>query len=228
MAKKTAVASGQSVNVWGSRSALKQQAYVDLKQLILAGDLPAGSVQSVRQLALRLEMSKTPVQAAIERLEAEGLLMLAPQQGVVIRELSIQDIANHYEIRQAIEPFVVRRLAGRLNELQIEILHQNLEAFRKCLSEMNLPGLRETDAEFHQHLCGFQHNQEIQRVMKQLRDKLHRVIFQVTNQFPERLHETYDEHKAIVESISSGDAEQAAHLMHMHLEQGLQRFLPKR
>ena len=106
------------------RAALKRQAYDDLKRLILAGELPGGSVQSVRQLAARLQMSKTPVHAAIERLEAEGLVTLAPQQGVVIRELSVHDIVNHYEIRQAIEPFVMRRLAGRLTETQIEQLRQ--------------------------------------------------------------------------------------------------------
>ena len=98
---------------------LKEQAYGDLKRLILSGELAAGTVLSVRQLASQLEMSRTPLHAAIERLEADGLVALAPQQGVVVCELSIQDIANHYEIRQALEPYVMRRLAGKL-ELGIE------------------------------------------------------------------------------------------------------------
>ena len=93
---------------------LKQQAYSELKRLILVDELAQGSVQSVRNLAIRLGMSKTPVHAAIERLEAEGFVALAPQQGIIVSEMSLQNIVDHFEIRQAIEPFVVRRIAGRL------------------------------------------------------------------------------------------------------------------
>ena len=118
------------------RVALKQRAYDELKRLILSGELAAGTVQSVRQLAAQLDMSKTPVHAAIERLEAEGLVTLAPQQGVVVRELSVRDIVSHYEIRQALEPFVMRRLAGRLTASQIDLLREN-QVRHRDLAEQN-------------------------------------------------------------------------------------------
>ena len=107
-----------------AQASLKQQAYLRLKRLILAGELKAGTVLSVRQLAAQLEMSRTPVHAAIERLEADGLVTLAPQHGVMVREMSMQDIVNHYQIRQALEPFVLARLAGRLSADQIRQLRR--------------------------------------------------------------------------------------------------------
>jgi len=55
------------------------------------------------QLAAELGMSKTPVHAALERLESEGLVTVSPQQGVVVRALSMKGIADHYEIREALE-----------------------------------------------------------------------------------------------------------------------------
>ena len=210
------------------RSGLKQQAYAELKRQIVAGELPSGSVQSVRQLATRLEMSKTPVHAAIERLEADGLVTLAPHQGVVVREMSIQDIINHYEIRQALEPYVLRRISGRLTASQIGQLQENLEEVRRCASAKDSAALMKADTEFHQLLCGFVGNDEITRVMQQLRDKVQRVVFRVAEQFPERVTETYEEHRAIVEAIVAGDAEKAAQLMYEHLGQGLRRFLPIR
>ena len=60
-------------------------------------------------------MSKTPVKAALERLESEGFIAVSPQQGIVVRELSVQEIADQYEIRGGAG--VVHRsapLAGRL------------------------------------------------------------------------------------------------------------------
>ncbi len=145
------------------RAALKQHAYAELKRQILAGELAGGSVQSVRQLAAQLEMSKTPVHAAIERLEAEGLVTLAPQQGVVVRELSLYDIVNHYEIRQALEPYVMRRLAGQLTAEQIKQLGRNISDLRRSAHEKNTEGFMDADAEFHQLLCGFFRNDEIAR-----------------------------------------------------------------
>lgn len=221
------------VNTAGSvvapqRAALKQQAYSELRRLILSDQLAAGTVQSVRQLAARLDMSKTPVHAAIERLEAEGLVTLAPQQGVVVRELSMQDIVNHYEIRQALEPYVMRRLAGRLTSPQIELLRKNLQELQEFTRQANSAGVMQVDAAFHQLLCGFLGNDEITRVMRQLRDKVQRVIYRAARQFPQRVAETYDEHLAIVESLVSGEADRAAELAHEHLERGLRRFLPNR
>ena len=210
------------------RAGLKQLAYQELKRLILAGELAGGSVQSVRKLAAQLQMSKTPIHAAIERLEAEGLVMLAPQQGVVIRELSVHDIVNHFEIRQALEPYVLRRLAGHLTEEQIEQLRQNLEKLHQCVDKKDSAAFMQVDAAFHQLLCDFFRNDEINRVMQQLRDKVQRVIFRIAEHFPERMGETHAEHHAIVESLVREDGEQAAHLMSEHLEQGLRRFLPTR
>ena len=208
--------------------ALKQQAYAELKRLILSDELAAGTVQSVRQLAVRLNMSKTPVHAAIERLEADGLVTLAPQQGVVVRELSVQDIVDHYEIRQALEPFVMRRLAGRLTLSQIELLRENLARHHAVVLRRQVAELMQVDAEFHQLLCGFLGNDEITRVMQRLRDKVHRVIYRLARKFPECITQSYDEHHAIFESLVNGDGPRAAELANEHLEKGLRRFWPDR
>ena len=214
--------------VASQRVALKQQAYAELKRLILSDELAAGTVQSVRQLAARLNMSKTPVHSAIERLESDGLVALAPQQGVVVRELSVQDIVNHYEIRQALEPFVMRRLAGRLTFDQIDLLEMNLAEHRTLSKKGQAAELIRVDTEFHQLLCGFLGNDEIIQVMQKLRDKIQRVIVRVAQQFPERIAESYDEHKAILDALVSGDGHRAAELADEHLEKGLRRFWPNR
>jgi DNA-binding GntR family transcriptional regulator len=207
---------------------LKQQAYLRLKAQILCGELVAGAVLSVRQLAARLDMSRTPVHAAIERLEADGLVTLAPQQGVVVREMSIQDIANHYEIRQAIEPFVMQRLAGRLSAEQVDQLRVNQSRHRVAAQRRQIAELIEADAEFHQLLCSFLGNREITLVMQHLRDKVQHVIFRVAQQFPDRVSESYTEHEAIFEALLEGDGRRAAELANEHLEQGRRRFWPDR
>ncbi len=208
--------------------AMKQQAYRELKQLILTEDLPAGTVQSVRQLAARLGMSKTPVHAAVERLEAEGLMTLAPQQGVVVCEMSLRDVVNHFEIRLALEPFVMRRLAGTLSQDQVQLLRENLSCYRDLASGGTSIELVRTDSEFHQLLCRFLANEEIVRVMQQLRDKVQRVIFRVGQRSPACLADVHAEHQAILDALVDGDGDRAGQAMYDHLDRGLERFWPRR
>ena len=73
-------------------------------------------------------MSKTPVKAALERLEVEGFITVSPQQGIVVRELSVHEIADLYEIRAALESYTLRAIAGRLTAEQVRRLRANLKA----------------------------------------------------------------------------------------------------
>jgi DNA-binding GntR family transcriptional regulator len=212
----------------GTRVAMKQRAYDELKRRILSGELPPGAVLSVRQLAADMNMSKTPVHSAFERLETNGFVTLAPQQGVVVRESSVEDIVNHFEMRQALEPFVAKRLAGTLQPQQAERLRENIAEHRKLCERGELDALIRADAEFHRLLCSFLGNAEITRAMSQLQDKVYRAIYQLARQFPFRVAKSCDEHESIFAALVSGDGELAARLVHEHLNDGLQCFWQKR
>jgi DNA-binding GntR family transcriptional regulator len=207
-------------------ASLKHQAYLKLKRLILSGELTSGTVLSVRQLATQLEMSRTPVHAAIERLEADGLVTLAPQQGVMVREMSMQDIVNHYQIRQALEPFVLRRLAGQLSGEQIQQLRENQSRYHKASRNQQMDEVVEIDAEFHRLLFTFFGNDEITGVLERLSDRIRRVIYRISQTSPDRMAESCREHQAILDALIDGDGEQAAKLASEHLERGLGRLWP--
>ncbi len=217
-------------NQSGRAPSLKNVAYSQLKQLILEGGAEPGTVLSVRQLADQLKMSKTPVQAALERMEAEDLVTFAPQQGVLVRHVSIEDISNHFEIRTALESFIVRRLAGRLTDEQIQRLEANLNAQHELAESGDVMGCVKNDADFHLLLCEFHGNQEFVKVMHRLRDRVFQVIFRIVKQFPNRITETYEEHRDIAQAIFDGDAdgdgERAAQQLVIHLRNGLKQFIP--
>src|SRR5690349_3749693 len=107
---------------------MKDIAYDNIKQLILAETFEPGAFLSERQLAARLKMSKTPIKSALERLESEGFLGISPQQGIVVQDLTLEEIADHFEVREALETYVARRLAGTLTVEQISRIRTNLAA----------------------------------------------------------------------------------------------------
>jgi DNA-binding GntR family transcriptional regulator len=211
-----------------ARAYLKDEAYARLKQRLLNSHYPPGSFLSERQLARDLGMSKTPVKAALERLEAEGYVSVSPQQGIVVRELSIREIADQYEIRAALESFVVRTVAGRLTPEQVARVETNLQAQADVRGTSDVPLGVDLDAAFHTQFVEFLGNQEIARVFGQLRDRMQRIVTRVFVLNPTRIEASYDEHVAIAQAVISGRGPAAADLIVAHLERGRQLILSPR
>jgi DNA-binding GntR family transcriptional regulator len=209
-----------ATNAARKRDLLQDKAYEELKKLIQDGTFPSGTFLSERLLADRLGMSKTPIKNALVRLDIEGFLSVSPQQGIVVREPSVHEIVDLFDIRTALETFVVRRLAGKLVVPQKAALKRNLKEQAEAARRSDVVALTSLDTDFHVLLCGFMGNLEIERVMWQLRDKLHRVILRVMRQVEGRSRTAVQEHAAIAGAILAGKGELAASLVEKHLEFG--------
>lgn len=85
-----------------------------LRRAILCGALPGGTRLVQADIADELSVSTTPVREALRDLVAEGLVMFRPHVGAVVRELSITELTELYDIRKALEPLAIRRAAERI------------------------------------------------------------------------------------------------------------------
>ena len=108
------------------RPLLRDRAYNELRALIVAGTLAPGSFLSERKLSDRLGMSKTPIKAALALLESEGFVLVSPQQGIVVREITAREVVDLFDVRIAVESYICRRLAGNLATEQEKQLRQQL------------------------------------------------------------------------------------------------------
>ncbi|MEY4470172.1 MAG: putative HTH-type transcriptional regulator YdfH [Pseudomonadota bacterium] len=95
----------------GSSQAVKAQQR--LREWILAGDLPVGTRIAELGLVDRLGMSRTPIRAALMRLEQEGLLASLPGGGYAVRTFSERDVADAIELRGTLEGLAARLAAER-------------------------------------------------------------------------------------------------------------------
>lgn len=209
------------------RVLLKDRAYEALKELILQEVYPSGSFLSERQLAARLEMSKTPIRAALERLESEGLVSVSPQQGILVREISVHEVVDIFDVRIALERFALQRLAGTLSERQQNEVAQNLRAQKVALQNGDVPMFTELDANFHLMLCGFLGNREVVQVMRRLRDRLYRIALQVLRHDVDRIRTSYEEHTEIFDMLVTNDGARAADLIDAHLAYGKQVLISR-
>ena len=200
------------------RNLLKDDAYERIKQLIQTQAFKPGTFVSERELAARMSMSKTPVRSALERLQTEGFVRISPQQGAVVRESSLHEIVDMIDFRIALEPYVLRRLVGRLSPQQLQRLRENLKQQEWVVEAHDVRRITQLDAEYHLMFCEFVGNQEIVRVMRSLRDRLFRTVLRIFTQDVARVRNSYREHVAIADALEDGDAEGAAALLVTHLE----------
>ena len=209
------------------RTFLKEKAYEELKTLLMDGTYSPGTFLSERKLGEQLGMSKTPIRAALERLEAEGFVATAPQQGIIVRELSLREILEHYEIRTALETYIIQQITGKLTEGQIAQLGANLAAQQASMESGDTNGHVEADADFHLLLADFLGNEEIKQVMQHQRDKMFRVAVQISRQNPPRMRSSLAEHTALFEAIRDGNADLAAERIRAHFEAGKRYLLTR-
>lgn len=95
----------------GSSQAVKVQ--LKLREMIFAGELVAGARITELAMVERLGVSRTPIRAALMRLEQEGLLQPYPSGGYAVRTFSESDVADAIELRGMVEGLAVRLAAER-------------------------------------------------------------------------------------------------------------------
>lgn len=207
-----------------AETSLKERAYAELRALLLSGELPPGSLISERQLVARFEISKTPIRVALERLERDGFVDILPQRGVRVRGLSDKEIADHFDLRVALETWVVRRLADASDPLDWSEVEAALDEQREAVEAADRERYALTDADFHDRLAVLAGNDEIVRVIRVQRERLFRIILRIHENDPGRPAISLREHRGIVAAIRRRDADKAEARMRDHLAWG-RRFL---
>jgi GntR family transcriptional regulator of vanillate catabolism len=105
--------SGRSGRLQGTATSRSETVVIELRDMIMRGEMPPGfHVQEV-PLAERLGVSRTPVREALTTLAKEGLLEPGPKRGYKIRTFTIEEIVASYDVRAALEGMACRLLAER-------------------------------------------------------------------------------------------------------------------
>lgn len=113
----------------GGSQAVKAQ--LRLREMILAGELPGGARIAELALVERLGVSRTPIRAALMRLEQEGLLEALPNGGYAVRTFSERDVSDAIELRGTMEGLSARLAAER------GVASVVLSEARSCLAEID-------------------------------------------------------------------------------------------
>lgn len=196
------------------------QVYAALRQRIVDNRLPPGAALSESILSARLEVSRTPLRAALQQLANEGLIQTRPQVGSVVAPLAADRLEEAVLMRSALEEAAARRLAER---------GAAASAFEDCLSAQKRLAARDDYAEFfredeafHERLAQLAGMPNAWRIVHSIKGHVDRQRFRMMSAIPMRSMRAFEDHRTIVARIVAGDAEGAAQAMRAHVHSVLE------
>jgi DNA-binding GntR family transcriptional regulator len=199
---------------------LKDQAYLAIKDEIMNGKLTPGDFISENVLSEKLNMSRTPIRSALQRLEHDGIVRILPKQGIYICEISVKQINDVYEMRTSFETFAIKKLANRIEKSQIEELKEILKQQYEQI-ELKDPNLFiKFDTIFHLKLMEFIDNKEMYNAFRSIEEKLTFYGKEIIKKNFERLKNSYEEHERILTELDKGNEAAAIKEMETHLQNG--------
>jgi len=219
----------QAMKPGTTAQSIGEKAYLYLRGRILSGELAPGAALSEASIARELGNSRGPLREAIRRLTAEGFLRQAPTGGSIVVEFSRRDVAELYELREALEVYAVGKAARhklRDSELQtLERLVSDVLLLRDELQASGEPHLKadgmrrfiKLDLDFHTMLVRSAANSRILKVVADTRVLLNIFAIRRKGHDAGQLTQIHRYHSQILAAIERGDPEQGTRLLGEHI-----------
>ncbi|MEW5721516.1 MAG: GntR family transcriptional regulator [Thermodesulfobacteriota bacterium] len=189
---------------------LRSQVYEYLRTQLRLENLKPGTFISMNQLLKNLGLGRTPVRDALLQLEVEGFVIFLPQRGLLIRELTREDIDNLYEMLGALDSRVLLSVFNRIEPGHILRMKEINEEMIATDCSQGCGDYFNRNTEFHNVYLNLSRNREILNQLTIIRQRL----FQFGKKdWGNILKLNYDEHLVMIDLIERGLAKEAADFM---------------
>ena len=187
----------------------------EIEQLILRGELAIGQRINESDLALRFGMSRGPIREALRALEESRLVRAEKNRGVFVREVSVEEADEIYDVREALDQLIGQRVAERATPEQLRGMQAVVAEMDDATGMQDIKRYHALNLKFHDMLVDFAGNARLTETYRLLTKGL--LLFRLRG-----LKEgggfavSNTEHKAVVEAIAARDSARAGRLLRRH------------
>jgi DNA-binding GntR family transcriptional regulator len=200
---------------------LSDQTYEVLRDSILRRQLPPGHRLDLDDLQSQLGVSRTPLKEAISRLATEGLITIIPRRGSYVTELTAQDVAERFDVRQILEVGVVDDIIANLTDEHLDYLRQVYADLGALTTPEGLTldyfGFLNKDRDFHRAILRIAGN----KLLLEVYDGLN-LYLQIAKAFyvaqDKRVSLVGYEHSEILNALEDRDAETLRATLREHIQ----------
>jgi len=193
-------------------SALK----TELERLIFDGRIKAGERINESTLAARFKTSRGPLREALQALGEQGLISFARNRGAFVRQIELEEAEELYDLRAALDDEVARKVAGRLTEAAAASLERLLSEMDGDVKANDVARYYANNLRFHDLLVRYAGNRRLAEIYRRVIKELH--LFRLQGLYAGGAAISNVEHRHILSTIKSGDAEAAGQAMRGHIE----------
>lgn len=198
-------------------------AYEELKSMLLGDQFEKNKIIPTGEIAERIGMGRAPVLEALKRLESERYVMIIPQKGIMVREMTLQEMREINDVRIALESFIAMRVAESFTDEDVLVVEGLLKEQQAAEAEGNPKRFIKYDELFHLYLYEKTENSLLIDLMQRLRERFFNVGLYILMR-PDRMKSTLEEHNDILEALRMNDGIKAQEAMVRHIESGKSRI----
>jgi DNA-binding GntR family transcriptional regulator len=212
-----------------TRNTLRDSVYGSLKAMIITGQLPPGARVTENELATRLNVSRTPVREALNRMERDGLVERRPHQGYAVKEFGIRMFREAFEVRELLDGYATELATAKITAAEKQRLK---DMVRECERLADLPNRSREDMfqelqvgmDIHRAISEIGGNEMLCGLLNGILDKCQHFVWMELIRLDE-WQTARDDHAAIVDAICKGDGRRAGELARRHIRESRTNIL---
>jgi DNA-binding GntR family transcriptional regulator len=202
------------------RSSKNEIAYNRIKEMILQGRITSDHQISENILVKKLKMSRTPIRSALQRLQMEGFIKVVRNQGIFILGMSIEEAREKYDLRIALELYVIRKVIRLLSVNDLENLRRILDRQSEACQKADVLSFLQTDHEFHMYFLNVYKNKLIRDLISNLRERFYNIALKaLTNE--DRMNKSLEEHYDLLSTLEKKNLTKALQALEKNIEKGI-------
>ncbi|MDJ0835290.1 MAG: GntR family transcriptional regulator [Acidobacteriota bacterium] len=187
---------------------LADQAYSLIEEMIVTLELAPGSVFSENDLSKRIEIGRTPMREALQRLSSERLLKAMPRRGMLVTEINIADHFKILDTRRVLDRLLATRAARRVDDGSKADLRGIARKMQEAAEEKDLNAFMRHDRELDETLALIANNPYAAQAAACMHAHCRRFWYQYRGAGD--LVRSGQLHAALVDAVLEGDEEAAA------------------
>jgi DNA-binding GntR family transcriptional regulator len=202
-------------------SSLSSLACQEIERMIVNGELQAGDRINESTLAQMFGISRGPIREACRSLEKSGLVRVVTNRGVFVREMSVAQAVEIYDVRAHLFGLAGRLAAGRATRRDIADL---VEMVKEMERARDIDAYYPLNVALHGRLVELSGNSRLAELYKSLSKELH--LFRRRGLVQgESMASSNREHARIIDALRNHNADLAESEMVRHIEAGKARLL---
>jgi len=195
-----------------------------LKRLIYEGEFAPGERLNEAALALRMGTSRGPIREALRALAGWGLVTPVPNRGVFVRQLSMREMLEVYDLRALVFGFAAEHAAERVTAADKRQLEQLLAAMDEASAVEDGTRYYELNLDFHARILALSGNQRACQAYDDYVKELHQFRRRYFDG-PGNMRRSNEQHRQLVDAITKGSGARARAIAERHVLEGRQRLL---